>query len=31
MEEDTKTKSEIYTGEPEEVQYYKGLANHGAT
>lgn len=31
MAEDTKDNNPYYTGDPEEIQYYKGLANHGAT
>lgn len=31
MAEDLKTDSPFYTGDPEEADNYKGLANHGAT
>lgn len=31
MAEDTKSTTDYFTGEPEEWEQYKGLANHGAT
>ena len=31
MAEDTKTDWSTYIGDPEQVENYKGLANHGAT
>lgn len=31
MAEDTKDTTQYYVGDPEQVENYKGLANHGAT
>ena len=31
MAEDTSNQSPFFTGDPQEVKHFKGLANHGAT